>query len=80
MMLDMLHNEIEILVGRAEAHKLGPHNARKLMSLIRQMADAERSHGKAEGIAEVEKKLTEYAAKLQSSADAVAGKIKKGEI
>jgi hypothetical protein len=58
MMLDMLHNEIEILVGRAEAHSLGPHAARRLMSLIRQMANAERAHGKAEGKAEAKLEAT----------------------
>lgn len=52
MMLDMLHNEIQLLVGRAEAHKLGPHNARRLMSLVNQMANAERAQGVAQGRAE----------------------------
>ena len=79
-MLDMLHNEIQILVGRAENRGLGPHASRKLMGLINQMADAERAAGVAEGKAEIEKKLTDYAAKLQASADAMADKIKKGEI
>ena len=68
-MLDMLHNEIQILVGRAENRGLGPHASRKLMGLINQMADAERAAGVAEGEANVRKELQAYAVKLQAAAD-----------
>lgn len=73
VMLAMLHNKIEILVGRSEAHKLGPDDAKVLLDCIRKMAREERIAGIAQGRSQVGNRIQNWATRLQAESGANGG-------